>query len=164
MGIVVFECQKCGYCCQHLIEKINGIINGLFLTNKETKLFPRELISPQKAIGVERPKRIISYQLNIDTCPHINERNECKIYDKRPLACRAFPYEIVGHKPTVSVKCPVIGNQMAEGEKRVVDLAAVEIQASWKINSYLQNRYRRYLKRKAHLWEYDLKTRKWSKE
>jgi len=161
MGVVVFECQRCGHCCRHLLEDINGVTNGLFLTIKEKKLFPRELVFPQRAMGLKGPNRVISYQLSLDRCPYINDQNQCEIYSKRPLACRAFPYIIEDGKPKVSTKCQVIGSQMDVREYRVVNLAESEVEASWKIERYLQNRYKQYSKRKTYFWEYDLKSRIW---
>lgn len=163
MSVIIFECKKCGTCCRNLVEDSNGITNGLFLTSKEIRLFPSKLISPQTAIGVNKPKRIVSYQLNVNVCPYINERNECKIYNKRPLSCRAFPFEIVGFAPTASVKCSVIGSQMREGELRPVEFSPVELEAGQKINRYIMNRYRKYAKKKTNLWKFDLKTGKWIK-
>ncbi len=42
------------------------------------------------------PERIMSYQLGVNICPHITEKNSCKIYEKRPLICRAFPLISLG--------------------------------------------------------------------
>jgi len=75
----------CGTCCKNLLEDANGIINGLFLTHKEKKLFPARLVSPKVALGKRKPEKMIAYQLNVAVCPHLNERNGCEIYDTRPL-------------------------------------------------------------------------------
>ena len=165
MSTIIFECQKCGYCCHNLVEDINGITNGLYLTSKEVRLFPSKLISPQIAVGVNKPKKVIVYQLNVNVCPHITEKNECRIYDKRPLACKSFPLgiKLVGRKmrALVSVKCSLIGSQMKVDEFREVELPATEIEASQKIYRYLLNRHRKYVKPGSKLWKFDLKTKEW---
>ena len=143
------------------MEDVNSITNGLFLTSKEIRLFPSKLISPKIAIGASRPKKIVAYQLNVSVCPHINERNECRIYDKRPLACKSFPFEIELLRSTVSVKCPQIGSKMKVEEFREVEMSGTEIEASQKVNRYLLNRYQKYFKKGTNLWKFDLKTRKW---
>ena len=163
MSAIIFECKKCGTCCRNLVEDVNGIINGLFLTSKETRLFPSKLISPKIALGVDKPKKTVAYQLNVNVCPHINDRNECRMYEKRPLACKSFPFEIGLLKSTVSVKCPQIGSKMKVDEFREVELSGTEIEASQKINRYLLNRYQKYFKKGTDLWKFDLKTRKWIK-
>ena len=161
MSVIIFECQKCGTCCRNLLENQNVVTNGLFLTAKETRLFPSKLISPQVAIGVKKPKNIISYQFNVNVCPHINEKNECRIYDKRPLACKSFPLEVTLLGSTASVQCPIIGRRMKEGEFREAEFSAPEIEASEKINNYLWNRYQKYFKVGSKMWNFDLKTKKW---
>lgn len=77
-------------------------MKGLYLFPNETKLFPKRLVSPSKGIGwgVTGPKHIITYQLNVDVCPHISKDNLCRIYDRRPLACQAFPLISVGAQGT----------------------------------------------------------------
>jgi Fe-S-cluster containining protein len=37
------------------------------------------------------------YELSMQAglhCPHLNEKNECTIYDARPVECRIFPYTV----------------------------------------------------------------------
>jgi len=72
---------------------------GLLLTPKEAGLFPRELVKPymgteRKGKSRPRPAQIIAYQLDAENCPHLEEDNSCRIYDKRPLSCQAFPVHI----------------------------------------------------------------------
>jgi len=161
MSVIIFECKRCGTCCRNLVEDFNGISSGLFLTSKETRLFSSKLISPKIALGVDKPKRNVAYQLNVSICPHINERNECRIYDRRPLACKSFPFEMGLFRSTVSVKCPQIGTKMKVDEYREVELSGTEIEAGKKLNTYLLNRYRKYFRKGVKSWKFDLKTRKW---
>jgi len=83
----MFECLRCGSCCRDLIIKELGCSMGLFLMPHETSLFPSEIVSPMWRLGSE----IKNYQLNVNVCPHLTEDNQCKIYSKRPVICRAFP-------------------------------------------------------------------------
>ena len=100
----IFQCKKCGTCCRNLFDDIEGIRMGLVLTAKEVSLFPSEMISPSSALGTEKRKKIITYQLNANTCPHIDNKNNCLIYEKRPLRCKSYPYE----DGNFSIKCTVL--------------------------------------------------------
>jgi Fe-S-cluster containining protein len=162
MSEIIFNCRKCGTCCRNLIENVNGINTGLLLTVKEIDLFPSKMVSPKLAIGFEKPEKIIQYQLNVGDCPHINEKNECKIYEKRPLVCRAFPRESGSERtPTISIKCPVIGSQMKEYETREVEVSVTEIEASEKMNRHILNRSQKLHKIGHKRWNFDVKTGKW---
>lgn len=161
MSVIIFECKKCGTCCRSLLEDLgDGVINGLFLTPKESRLFPSELRSPKIAIGKRKPIEIVAYQFNLNVCSHVTERNECGIYHKRPLACRSFPFDFTS-KANVSVKCPIIGNQMKEGEIREIEFSATEKEAGERLNRYLRNLSQKYSKRHLKMWKFDLLTRKW---
>src|SRR3972149_8581906 len=157
MKIIDFKCLKCGTCCKNLLEDFDdGLRRGLVLTAKETKLFPAEIISPKMAIGVNTPKIILQYQLNANNCPHINEKNECKIYNNRPLMCRAFPYE----SGTVSNKCKVF-HDVKIGEPVDTEISYIEMEASEKLNRHTLNLFQKEYGNGMKLWEYDLATKKW---
>jgi len=107
MEKIVFNCLRCGHCCQNLINEVKGELKGLGLDFEETKLFPEKFVSPSFGIGYggkDRPKHILIYQLNVNECPHLSEGNLCKIHEKRPLSCRAFPLESVGPFGTILTK------------------------------------------------------------
>jgi Fe-S-cluster containining protein len=115
------------------------------------------MVSPKLAVGIVKPDEIISYQLNVDTCPHLDEKNECKIYYGRPLICKAFPY-ISGR---MSRKCPQIGNQMIiETDLWAID---AEIEASKKLDRYILNRTEKLAQKRRNqkVWEFDLAEKKW---
>jgi Fe-S-cluster containining protein len=154
---IIFYCTKCGICCNSLLENIDGIVNGLHLTEKETRLFQPELVSPQTAIGFGKPEKIISYQLNVAVCPHLGQKNECRIYEKRPLACQSYPIHVNG----LDVKCPQIGSVIKEGEFCECEFSEIEKKAVEKINRYYLNRTKEYFEKGAKLWRFDLSTRKW---
>jgi len=157
MSVIIFECKKCGTCCRNLFDDIQGIRKGLLLTAKEVSLFPSEMISPSSAVGTEKRKKIIIYQLNVNTCPRIDNKNECLIYDKRPLMCKAFPYE----SGSFSTKCTVFSRRKVG--QFYCDFAPSEFQidASEKLNRYVRNRFRKYFIRGIKVWEYDLTTKNW---
>ena len=86
-----FKCLKCITCCRNIIEILGVVKRGLPLTENETVLFSKELVSPKLAIGLTEPETISLYQLNIDVCPYLNEKNQCQKYETRPLMCKFFP-------------------------------------------------------------------------
>lgn len=153
----MFHCRKCGTCCRSLLEYVNGVKTGLLLTAKETGLFPSDMVSPKLAIGTMKPEAIVSYQLNVDVCPYINERNECRIYDRRPLICQSFPYVLNG----MSRKCSQVGNQrMVEIDTWAIE---AEIEASKKLNSHILNRADKLSRKgkRQRIWEFDLEAKRW---
>jgi hypothetical protein len=131
-----------------------GIILGLFLTEKETSFFNPKQICPQCGIGVERPENIIAFQLNLGVCPHISEKNECKIYDRRPLACQSFPIEPTPLGNIVNAECPQAGSLTRNPE-------LVFSEAGEKILRYLGKGFVKYRKRGSKLWYFNLGTKRW---
>lgn len=91
-----YECQRCGRCCNDLIQQDRGILRGLSLLPHESALFPEELVKPYLGLG-KRPHmakfQVIAYQLSSETCPHLVE-NSCSRYDERPTSCRQFPFSL----------------------------------------------------------------------
>jgi len=72
---------------------------GLALTPEETSFFPQKHIFPSIGIGhYGRSKKIIRYQFGLNICPFLQDQR-CTIYDRRPLACRAYPFEIEKAEP-----------------------------------------------------------------
>lgn len=150
--------MKCGTCCRNLLEESEGVLKGLTLTANETSLFPSDMVSPQIVTGRKKPTRIINYQLNVQDCPHINQRNECQIYDKRPLICKAFPY-IQGN---FSMKCPNIGKLFKIAGLRVtLPVPYAEAEASQKRDRLSQNLLRKHWKKGSKMWLYDLRSTQW---
>lgn len=127
-----FNCiQDCSECCikrQYYPSKRFGKIGVLILPDEKNRieqlakeLGVQVLILPR--IGVsdndqDAPSRVIAYQMmgkesNGDTCPFLDTESDqrsahggymCKIYDKRPLACSAYP--LIGTDPvTLDQKC-----------------------------------------------------------
>lgn len=114
-----FKCvQDCSKCCIEreyypttkfgkvgvliLPEEKNEIESSARKLGVDIKIMPRIGISYEKSDG---PTQILAYQLmgkesNGNTCPFLdtesNERSphggyKCRIYENRPLACRAYP-------------------------------------------------------------------------
>ena len=94
MAKIVFKCLRCGHCCRNLLREFDGDLKGLVISPNERKLFPKKLISPRVGIGwgLMGPKHVVSYQLDANACPRLSKDNLCKIYNKRPLVCQAFPF------------------------------------------------------------------------
>lgn len=158
MDGIFLKCMKRGNCCRNLLEEREGVLKGLTLTANETSLFPSNMVSPLTATGRKRPEHIIDYQLNVNNCPHIDEANQCRIYDKRPLVCRAFPYVQRGF----SMKCPVLkGVFKKEGLPVVFPVPPAEREADQKRDRYFQNRLRKYSKTDSKTWLFNLATRQW---
>lgn len=163
-----FQCLKCGYCCRHLLNEVDFGLAGLFLLPEETKLFPKDKIFPLYGFGIKgrsrpRPIEIGMYQYAEMTCIHLTQDNLCKIYDKRPLICRAFPLEVSPFGGCAHRECTAIKGMLREWEfVRVEELFDdPEIQANIAINERLLQMARKYFPKV--LWAFDLKTKKWKR-
>lgn len=127
-----FRCVKdCSQCCierEYYPTKQFGKIGVLILPDEKEKIeslanehhlkitiLPRIGISYQKD---NEPEQVIAYQLmgrekNGNTCPFLDTDSDrrsphggyaCRIYDERPLACRAYPL-IESNPITLDSKC-----------------------------------------------------------
>lgn len=152
-----FECLQCATCCRNLLETRNGKISGITLTENEAKLFPSNIVSPKLSLGMNSPEIIIMYQLNVKCCPNVNEKNLCQVYENRPLICRSFPV-ISG---AISNKCKMFSYRkpgLTYDEPYTMNR---QIEASAKLDKYIENRIKRHFKKGIKLWEYDLATNRW---
>lgn len=114
-----FRCvEECSQCCEereYYPSKQFGKIGVLILPEEKNRIekFAREngikvLILPRIGISYEEsiePTEILAYQMmgiekNGNTCPFLDKKTEnksphggfpCKIYENRPLACKAYP-------------------------------------------------------------------------
>lgn len=170
MAKIVFKCLRCGRCCRNLFKEFEGQLHGLSLFSDEKKLFPNKLVSPQTGIGwgLSGPKYVVNHQLNVNVCPHLSKDNLCRVYDKRPLACQAFP--LIAMAPWTIGDCTVV----EEIERKIGSLynllpitpknfrASKEWQAIAKMNSQLIESYARANVMDGRvLWGFDLKNKEW---
>ena len=81
------------------------------LNKKAKELGIKADIKPFRALfDLNTNKTIImSYYLDHDSCPFLDEKNLCKAYEERPLVCKQFPIQTVSleEKPSV-MKCPAV--------------------------------------------------------
>jgi Fe-S-cluster containining protein len=152
-----FECLRCAFCCRNLYETRGGVLRGLPLTEKETGLFPAELISPKLAIGTNGPETVVLYQLNVNCCPHLNTQNQCQIYNRRPLMCQSFPI-VAG---AISNRCKVFSYRKPGVNYTEPYTMAEQVQASQKLEKYTQKAVMRRHVKGLKVWEYDLAAKKW---
>ena len=153
----ILQCKRCGSCCRNLFDDNKGIRKSLVLTAKEIGFFPSEMISPSLAVGTEKRKKVITYQLNVNTCPHIDKNNECLIYDNRPLKCKAFPYESGNFSNT----CTVLSYRKVGQSYCDFAPSISHIDASEKLNRYITNRLKKHFKKGYKVWDFDLLVEKW---
>jgi Fe-S-cluster containining protein len=160
MGLIQFKCEKCGFCCRTLLQYESEYLVGLSLFPEETKLFDPKIVVPFMAFGISEPTTITSYQLTVAVCPHINERNECNIYENRPLICKAFPIIPAFPHTKLAPKCPQISHHSTyrENGNTLFDDKQCE-DAIQEISVRVMTRIQR--EKGAKLWLYDLTTKKW---
>jgi Fe-S-cluster containining protein len=153
MSEIGFSCTRCGYCCRTLFVEQSGVINGLCLTEDEITLFDPKLVSPYMALGVEEPTNIIMYQLNQAVCPYINKKNECNVYDRRPLVCQSYPVQVTVMGSFVENDCPQ--------SKYIQNNEFLTTEAGLKTNLYVMNKFAKYRTKQSKMWFFNLATKKW---
>ncbi len=151
----------CGLCCRDLFDDREGHKRGLTLTIEEVLLFPKDLISPLMAVGMEKPEEIILYQLNTKDCPFIDQINKCQIYEKRPLVCRAFPLS----QGAYSTKCKLFSfakNFPENFVKIAIDWGETQLDAESQLDRYIIGKFERGFKRGIGTWSFDLANKRWA--
>ena len=161
MSVGLFNCDRCGHCCRNLLQpQDDGTLLGLaLLTAQEKALFKDVDVVPYTAVGKDSPREILMYQVKNNVCPHINRNNECLIYSKRPLACRAYPIVNTIGKKIVDLECPQVSKYTPD-ELRQVGFPDELGEAMTIINKLIKKSLR-----KEHgnhtLWRFDVATKKW---
>jgi Fe-S-cluster containining protein len=163
-----FQCLRSGDCCTHLRNEVEnfGVTNGLLLLPIEKDLFPERMVKPQWALGRstgDGPEQTVTYQLTENVCPFYDEETGCKIRDKRPLICRAFPILLLsweGRTIGVSGNCRWVkqhfGGRIPPNLDAPPELSAVGTLASiLSLETQIASSPRNY-------WNYDLKKDKWT--
>jgi Fe-S-cluster containining protein len=152
-----FHCLKCSTCCRNLLENKDGVLRGLPLTDDEAKRFSAEVLAPKVAAGVDKPEIVILYQLKVNCCPNLNSRNECQIYEKRPLICQSFPI-VAG---AISNRCRVFNYRKPGVTYDEPYSMSAQLDASGRFEKYVQSTLRKNIRKSLRIWEYDLNSKKW---
>ncbi len=152
-----FECLRCATCCRNLLESQDGVLRGLPLTGKEAGLFPQALVSPKLGVGINEPREIVLYQVNVKCCPYVNESDECKIYGRRPLMCQSFPI-VVG---AISNRCKVFSYRKPGVTYAETCDMAIQVAASEKLGEFVAKSLRKHFGKGVRTWEFDLCSKKW---
>ena len=163
-----FSCVKdCSQCCierEYYPSKKFGKIGVLVMPDekKHLELLAREnnldvTILPRIGISydiAETPTEIIAYQMmgkeeNGNTCPFLDTETNarsphggflCKIYDKRPLACKAYPLEET-NPITLDSKCKFCQNN-GNTASNMVEEAEALIKIKVKMSTHAPNIWR----------------------
>jgi Fe-S-cluster containining protein len=164
-----FSCVKdCSQCCierQYYPTKKFGKVGVLILPDEKERIeslaekhnlsvtiIPRIGVSYQNQ---ESPEQIIAYQMmgkedNGNTCPFLDTESDkrsphggfvCKIYDERPLACKAYP--LIESKPIIlDSKCKFCqNNQTANSNLDGETEALIKIQSKMSTDAPIIWRY-----------------------
>lgn len=155
-----FQCTRCGKCCKEHRNPMLGQTHGLMLLPGEIHLFPKERIKPMFRYhpnsSPELAEVIWMYQLDSDSCPQYDEEGRsCRIYEKRPLICRAFPFEWMGNSLITHESCPEI--ERLKGLNARLRVPHMYVDAAVK----LQQNQHRHMMKEPNVERYDLKTQSW---
>ena len=133
-----FECVSgCSDCCiyrEYYPTKQFGKIGVLLLPEEVASIQEQAnrngievRILPRIAVGRKSPEKIIAYQMmgknkDGDLCPFLDTESDrrsphggypCKIYENRPLACKAYPLLETGESTTLDGHCRFCVNNRA---------------------------------------------------
>ena len=125
-----------------------GQTHGLMILPKERSLFPK-LVKPMFRYGLnynELPGFVWMYQVDAMVCPHYDEEVGCKIYEKRPITCRGFPFEPKGKGLAIHESCPEIKRLVRGGGYTAPRISPPKsyMAAIYKIMRYYQDWLRTY--------------------
>ena len=154
MSILDFTCIKCGKCCRNLLVEDWGITNGLELTDKEIDLSDPKFVKPHMGLGNLKTVNIISYQLNLAVCPYIDEKNNCKIYNRRPLVCQSYPVEVTPMGSIIREDCPQSFSIPRDGTALT--------ESGLIFNQYVLKKFDQFNAKDSLLWVFDLSSDKWT--
>jgi uncharacterized protein len=88
----IFNCQKCGQCCEKNVEILFCDIEKWSRDGTIYQIF-EDLV-----VCGEPQAPIIGFERMDGKCKmYISESKECKIYNNRPIACRAYPLKHDGN-------------------------------------------------------------------
>jgi len=175
MKVDRFVCTGCGVCCRKIVITNDYGTFGLYLEPQETKLFPKWHVEPFWGFGVKgrrrnRPKFVGAYQFTGEQCPYVTKQNECRIYERRPLVCRAYPLSLFFIRDKegkvhaeMDNRCPVINKRFPEEQIELPHggldyLGETAISADLKSTRHFENCV---LKSDGYLWLYHFKQQKW---
>ena len=167
-----WKCIRCGKCCEHIVTDTPFGKFGMMLLPFEVKRFSSKYIKPLYGVGVKgkrrkRPAIIYAYQYINEPCEHYNpETKTCSIYEKRPLVCRAYPFEFAFGTYLVDNNCPAVKQFLPLNETTYLDEIEginVEYDALRKLRTYymlvfLANMYKTNV---LITWAFDLNRNKW---
>ena len=98
----VFKCLECGHCCERIIinDSKHGIRLGMSLEPDEVSLFDDFSGAVVPCMGLMRSGRsrvkVVSYQMVMEPCPlYDSVTRRCTVYKRRPLACKAYPFDFM---------------------------------------------------------------------
>lgn len=158
-----FQCLQCGKCCKNFVRETEFGKAGIFLFPEERALFPPEKVFPLFGIGIgnaegTKPQKIFAYQYVDQQCIHLDERNLCKIYEKKPTACEGYPYELTLLGIFVNEECTFLSKYPRKIIKRI-HIPQRILQANIKMNKWILTN----LRASVHHWFYDFESATWIK-
>lgn len=119
-----FSCLRCGTCCK---GEQDTEIFGIRLFDFEAKNISEKAkeknltlrLKPSFAIADKKTHKEygVFYQFETKDCPFFSESG-CKIYDDRPIMCRAFPIITSGANGTIVRSSACKGNQIMLSNKK----------------------------------------------
>lgn len=113
MAAIQLQCRRCGVCCRILGPA------GLEVTEEEWEALENDMYSLKLDIGtIEQLKQGLRLPMKvrhtISGCAFLTGTNKCQVYDRRPRACREFPFWITETPTQVVLKVALLCTRASE--------------------------------------------------
>ena len=168
MSDLVFECQKCGACCNRIRIQTHDMTLGLALLPGEEHLFEpypgavKPYMGLRKLRGKGHNAELACYQMVQQPCPLYDRiLNRCTRYEDRPMTCREYPF---GNDPSfcnIEKHCTWVKSQDIEYGTTPVRMAPGQHSAMIRINSFFLSLHDRMQRERSELVMFDVATEGW---
>lgn len=143
--------MNCGHCCERIVVKQLDISVGLCLLPGEKTLFKAFPDAVEPYIGLRKPGRnrikIVCHQMLQAPCPLYDPvTRTCTQYEKRPVACIAYPFSPMHDGYSVEATCTWAKRESIEFGITSIHAGAEQDAAVAKLDSFfagLSQRMRR---------------------
>lgn len=146
----VFECLRCGHCCERIVVESLGMNIGLCLFPGERKVFEAfpDAIVPYIGLRKRSGKRrveTVCHQMIRAPCPLYDAINKtCTRYDERPNVCRSYPFSSLHGGYSLEQHCSWVKElDKVEFGKTALRAGAVADAAIAEVESFFMSLHRR---------------------
>lgn len=166
---LVFECHRCGCCCNRILIPYRGITVGLSLLPGEEHLFESCPGAVKPYMGLRRMRgkgynvEVVCYQMVQQPCPLYDRiLNRCTRYEDRPMVCREYPFSNDPSSSTVEQHCTWVKSNESLFDKTPIQMEPGQQSAIIRINSFFLSLHDLMVRERSMLVMLDSATDEWA--